>query len=355
MTETPNTRNERQRSSWITRDRILTVLGLALTGIFLWLALRDVAWVEIAAAFRQATYWPVIPAALLVAADYWFRAVRWHHILAPTREIPSRRLFPVLMIGFAANNIVPARVGELWRVWGLSRQEQVSKSVSLATLVVERVFDGLTLVFLLALYTLVAPLDGQARLMEYGFLALFGVALAGLLMLLFYEQQTIRLATLLMWPIPEHWRERLLEVIQRFALGLHSLRNPRRLFGVIVFSLAAWLSEAVAYYFFIIAFDLSLSPLEMIGSAILLLTLINLGILLPSAPGYVGTYEYFGRLALVGVFGVAQEQAISVVILAHAVQYLLVTAIGLFCAARLGWQVVGVSQPAKPAEQSQLN
>lgn len=354
MNKTPNTRNETQ-SSWTTRDRLLTALGLTLTAIFLWLTLRDVAWVEIADAFRRATYWPVFPAALLVAADYWFRAVRWHHILAPTREIPSRRLFPVLIIGFAANNIVPARVGELWRVWGLSRQEDISKSVGLATLVVERVFDGLTLVFLLALYTLVAPLEGQARLMEYGFLALFGIALAGLLMLLFYEHQTIRLATLLMWPIPEQWRDRLLDMLQRFALGLHALRSPRRLFGVIVFSLAAWLSEAVAYYLFIIAFNLALSPLEMVGGAILLLTLINLGILLPSAPGYVGTYEYFGRLALVGVFGVAQEEAISVVILAHAVQYLLVTAIGLFFVARLGWQVAGVSQPAEPAGQSQLH
>lgn len=348
MNESPNIHNETQTSSWITRDRALTILGLALTVVFLWLALRDVAWVEIADAFRHATYWPVIPAALLVAADYWFRAVRWHHILAPTREIPSPRLFPVLIIGFAANNIVPARVGELWRVWGLSRQEDVSKSVGLATLVVERIFDGLTLVFLLALYTLIAPLEGQARLMEYGFLALFGVALAGLLLLLFYERQTIRVATLLMWPVPEHLRDRLLDILKRFALGLHSLRSPRRLFGVIVFSLAAWLSEAVAYYFFMFAFDLTLSPVEMVGGAILLLTLINLGILLPSAPGYVGTYEYFGRLALVGVFGVAQEQAVSVVILAHAVQYLLVTAIGLFYAARLGWQVAGVGQPAKP-------
>ncbi|MDQ7029748.1 MAG: lysylphosphatidylglycerol synthase domain-containing protein [Ardenticatenia bacterium] len=106
--------------------------------------------------------------------------------------------------------------------------------------------------------------------------------------------------------------------------------------------MAAWLSEAVVYYLLMHAFGVTLPARQMVGGAILLLTLINLGILLPSAPGYVGTYEYFGKLALVDVLGVPAGQAVSVVVVAHAVQYALVTALGLFFMARLSLAGEGI-------------
>ncbi len=311
-----------------------TGVGLGITFLFLWLALKDVAWAEMRDAFARADYRWVAPAALLVAADYWFRALRWRHLI-PERTIPAKRLFPILIVGFAANNVIPARVGELWRIWGLSRHEGVNKSVGLATLVVERVFDGLTLVFLLALFSALVPSNGQADAIKYGFAALFGGVLAGLLLLVGFGEHVERLVSRAARPLPAQWQARLLAVLRRFTEGLHVFQQPRRLVGVVGYSLAAWLSEAVVYYLLMHAFGVALPARRMVGGAILVLTLINLGILLPSAPGYVGTYEYFGRLALVEVLGVPVGQAVSVVIVAHAVQYVLVTGLGLLFMVRL--------------------
>ncbi|HYN86968.1 MAG TPA: lysylphosphatidylglycerol synthase transmembrane domain-containing protein [Ardenticatenaceae bacterium] len=330
----------------MTRNRLLAVVGIVISAVALWFAFRGLRPAELLVTFRRANYLFVIPAACLILADYWFRALRWRVILAPIKRNPVERLFPTLIIGFAANNVIPARVGELWRVWGLDHQEQVGKSRALATLVLERVFDGFTLLFLLALYSLWFPLSGQARLLEYLFLLFFGAVLAGLLLLLFLEAFTLRLATFLMWPLPGRLRERALAVIGNFALGLHSLRNPRTLGAIVGTSLLAWLCEAGGYYALMQGFGLPLSPTHMAGAAILTLCLINLGILLPAAPGYVGTFESFGKLALVGGFAVREELALGVVVLSHGLQYLLVTGLGFFFAARAGLNLLS-SQPVQ--------
>jgi uncharacterized membrane protein YbhN (UPF0104 family) len=112
-------------------------------------------------------------------------------------------------------------------------------------------------------------------------------------------------------------------------------------------SLLAWLCEAAAYYALMQGFGLPLDPFEMIGAAIFTLCLINLGILLPAAPGYVGTYESFGKLALVGGFAVQEELALGVVVLSHGLAYALITGLGFFFAARKGLNLLG-TQPDEP-------
>ncbi|MCZ7571993.1 MAG: flippase-like domain-containing protein [Ardenticatenaceae bacterium] len=337
----------------MTRNRLLTVVGLAVSAIALWFAFRGLHLDELLEAFRRANYLFVLPAAVLILADYWFRSIRWHIILAPTRRIPVRRLFPILVVGFAANNVIPARVGELWRVWGVSQREGVSKSLALATLVVERVFDGFTLLFLLAIFSLWQPLTGQARFMEYTFLLLFGIILVGMLMLLFLEPFTLQLAATLMWPIPPRFRTRALGMIRNFAQGLHSLRRPGLLGAIMGVSLLAWLCEAAGYFALMRGFGLALSPVRMMGAAIFTLCLINLGILLPAAPGYVGTFESFGKLALVGGFGVGEELALGVVVLSHGLQYVLITGLGFVFAAREGLSLLG-GQPAEAVAPDEL-
>lgn len=335
------------------RNRLLTVVGLVVSAVALWLAFRGLHPDELIEAFRRANYFFVLPAAVFILADYVFRSIRWRFILTPTRKIRVRRLFPILVVGFAANNVIPARVGELWRVWGVSRREGVSKSLALATLVVERVFDGFTLIFLLAIFSIWQPLTGQARFMEYAFLLLFGLILVGLLMLLFLEPFTLRLAATLMWPIPPRLRNRALGMIRNFALGLHSLRRPGMLGAIMGTSLLAWLCEAAGYFMLMQGFGLALSPARMMGAAIFTLCLINLGILLPAAPGYVGTFESFGKLALVGGFAVAEELALGVVVLSHGLQYGLITGLGLIFAARAGLSFLG-PRPAEAAAPDEM-
>lgn len=326
--------------------RIVVVAGILISLVFLWLAFRGQNWGEILAAFRRADYRWLIPAGILVMADYAFRAWRWGLILQPAanRRLPMSTLFPVLLLGFAANNVLPARVGELWRVWGLSHRTDIRKSVTLSTLVVERVFDGFTLLFFLALAGLIRPLDGQARYVEGVTFLLFGGVAVGLLMLLFFESFTLRLAARLMWPIPESARDRLLAMIERFAQGLHALRQPAMLVGIIGSSLLAWGSQALSFAAILLAFGIVLPLPTLLHAAILMLAMINLLIMIPAGPGNVGTFEGGGLLALT-VAGVAvgqPERATAIVLVTHMLQWLLVTGIGMVVAAREGLSLAGL-------------
>ncbi|MBU1880041.1 MAG: flippase-like domain-containing protein, partial [Chloroflexi bacterium] len=130
--------------------------------VFLALALYNIDLGAVAQALSTANYWFLVPATLITLLGYGIRTVRWQAILYPSLEEGHRpgfvRLFPVLVIGFAANNVLPFRAGEFVRAYVLGRREGISASLSFATIVLERVMDGLTLVFYLLVAALLVPL-----------------------------------------------------------------------------------------------------------------------------------------------------------------------------------------------------
>jgi glycosyltransferase 2 family protein len=330
----------------MSRKQLLIVLGAVISLVFLYLSLRGQEWGEIAASFAAADYRWLIPAGVLILADYAFRAWRWGIILKPAagQRISPRILFPVLLLGFAANNILPARAGEVWRMWGLAQRTSVRKTVALSTLVVERVFDGFTLVFLLGVAGSIHQLTEQAQWIETVALFLFGAVLVGLLMFLFLEDFTLRLAAWVMWPVPEGLRDRLLDVMARFAKGLHALRRPQSLIGIIGTSLLAWGSQALSFAMILLAFNATANPAELITVSILMLALINLIIMIPAGPGNVGTFEGAGVLALtISGIAISSEQALAVVIVTHMLQWFLVTGLGVLIAAREGISLAGLN------------
>ncbi len=263
-------------------------------------------------------------------------------------------LFPVLLLGFAANNILPARAGEVWRMWGLAQRTTVRKTVALSTLVVERLFDGFTLIFLLGLAGTIHPLTAQAQWIETFALLLFGAALVGILMFLFLEDFTLALAARLMWFLPDGARLRLLDVMKRFADGLHALRHPRALLGIIATSLLAWGSQTASFALVLQAFHVTDNPAQLTSVAILMLALVNLLIMIPAGPGNVGTFEGAGVLALtISGIAIAGEQALAIVVVIHMLQWLLVTGVGIFIAAREGISLAGLNAgPQTELEQT---
>jgi glycosyltransferase 2 family protein len=230
-------------------------------------------------------------------------------------------------------------------MWGLAHRTDVRKTMALSTLVVERVFDGFTLLFFLVLAGLIQPLDGQAEVVQYGTLLFFGGVLVGLLLLLFFKEQTLRLATHFMWPVPERLRQRLLGMLGTFAQGLHALRQPQTLTGIVLASLLAWGSQALSFTMVLLAFGLPLSPVQLFNASILMLALINLIIMIPAGPGNVGTFETGGILALT-IAGVAlgqSERVAAIVLVTHMLQWFVVTSVGVFIAAQQGITLAGLS------------
>ncbi len=202
-------------------------LGLVVSLFFLYIALRGLHLDELGEAFRQANYWWLIPGVAIYFVGVWARAWRWHYLLKPLKNISTRELFPTVVIGYFGNNILPARAGELLRAIVLKKDEQVPISASLATIIVERVFDGVVMlgfVFInlpeLARLTSTSGFIGDIRTLALaGTVVFLGVLFAFLIAAMFPEKTQGVVTTASNRFVPERFREKILGFTNRFLGG----------------------------------------------------------------------------------------------------------------------------------------
>ena len=304
------------------------LLGILITLVCLGLAFYRVDLAGLYGALATANYVLVVPALACWLLGYVVRTARWRDILAESARCRFAVLFGILMAGFATNNLLPARLGEFTRAYLLQRRVGVRKTFLLASIFLERVLDGLTLVALLAVLSLTIDLPGWGREVELLAAGLFLGIAAGVGLLLAQRDLAERLVLVLFRPLParlSHWTT---NAFRAFLLGLATMRRPRVLLRTAALSVAVWSLEWSSYYILSGAFPLGLDDATRATACALLLVLVNLGIMLPSSPGYVGTFQFFAVAAL-GVFDVEREIALALAIVAHVSQYLLVTLIGL--------------------------
>ncbi|GAC1315639.1 MAG: lysylphosphatidylglycerol synthase transmembrane domain-containing protein [Chloroflexota bacterium] len=309
------------------------LIGLALTVLFLVLALQRVDLNGFVEEMRRVNYIWLLPSAACTLVGYVLRTVRWRVILSGAARAPLSTLFPVLIMGFATNNLLPGRLGEFWRAYLLGRKRSVSKTFALASVVAERVFDGLTLIALLAVVSVAIKLPGWGVQAETIAVAVFLGATLMLAALLFFPGVV---ATPMAWglrPLPGPARRAIEARVFSFISGLAPLREGRVLLAATALSLAVWAFEASSYVLLSRGVSLELPQSSELSALGLTLVTINLGIMVPSGPGYVGTQEFFGTAAL-GVVGANPQAALALIVVSHAVQYVLVTGLGLLFFAR---------------------
>ena len=317
-------------------QRIALAAGVLLSAVFAWLALQDVSWTDLRAAFALARLWLAVPLLLLFALFYWLKAARWRQLLAPTAAIPTRVLVPSLVVGFAANNILPVHLGDLVRVYLLGRERGLAKSMVLGTVVLERLFDLLA-VLVLALVALAGGIALSPELRAAGIIlaAIGAAALVPVVLLVIREEWFIRLSDPLLAPLQPALRARLHRQIVGLASGFGALRASHRLPLIIANSLVQWALLAGCVWIAITAFGLVVPWV----AAVLILVLIVAGITLPAGPGYVGTIEYCFVLGL-KVYGISAGAALSVGLFYHALTWVSMTVAGAYFLRRygLGWR-----------------
>src|SRR3990172_7884615 len=120
-------------------------VGALVSAGFLYWAFSNLKWNEFRDAIQTANYGWIVPGVAVYFVAVWIRAWRWHYLLGPIKKIPTRTMFPITVIGYMGNNVYPARAGEVLRAVILKRKEGVSISASLATIIVERIFDGVVM------------------------------------------------------------------------------------------------------------------------------------------------------------------------------------------------------------------
>jgi hypothetical protein len=272
-------------------------------------------------------------------------------MLRPLKHIPVRRLFPVVVIGYMGNNIYPFRAGEVLRAYVLRRREAVSMSASLATVIVERVFDGLVMLMFVFAALPFAPLPGGGESIRTIIIAA-SVAFFGALIVFFaIAAAPQRILTLTRWVsdrfLPEQVAEPLLDFAERFMIGLESLRHFRNVLMIFFTSVVVWLLETVKYWFVMHAFTFEVSFFALM----LMNGVVNLATTLPSAPGYIGTFDGPGIAVLI-LYGVRDTIATAYTLVLHAALWLPVTLLGAFYMVREGldWSHFGRAVQAAEGE-----
>lgn len=328
---------------------------MVLTLVFLGLAFYRVDIGELGAALQRANYALIAPAGAITLLGYVLRTLRWRVILTRAYAPSFGALFAILMMGFATNNLLPARLGEFARAYLLGRRTGQRKTLTLATILLERVFDGLVLIaFLGAVSTLHAvALPGWGQEVQFLSSLVFLAASAAILVVLIQERLAERVLRVAVRPLPSVLRDWTEAAFAAFVTGLRSVRRPRILAAALLLSVAIWTLEALSYYTLIFAFGLPVAGLQRLAASVLVLVIVNLGIMLPSAPGYVGTFQFFAVSAL-AVFQVPRESSLALGIVSHLVQYVLVTGIGLFYLARFNLSLGRIAEQPPAAEAAAL-
>jgi uncharacterized protein (TIRG00374 family) len=314
-------------------------LGVAISVLFVWLALRGLQLERFWEAVRGANYIWLIPGIAVYFVAVWARAWRWHYLLHPIKDIPTRAMFPITAIGYMGNNIYPARAGEVLRAIVLKRREAVSISASLATIIVERIFDGVVMlgfVFLnlpeLARLTTGSGFVGNIEQLAVVGASIFALTLVIFLLAAMFPSRGIRIAT---WFIerllPARLRTRASEIMHKFLDGLAALRSPFGIFMVFLTSVVIWLLETGKYWFVMHAFDFSVSFFALM----LMNGIVNLATTIPSAPGYIGTFDAPGIAVLVA-YGIDQATAAGYTLVLHVALWLPITLLGAYFLAREG-------------------
>ena len=313
-------------------------LGIAISLFLMWWALRGFKLADAWEAVQQANYLWIIPGVVVYFGAVWARTWRWHYLLRPLKRVPLGKLFPIVVIGYMGNNVYPARAGEFIRAYVLKRNENVSASASFATIVVERIFDGIVmLIFVLVALPLAPSLpDWLRRVVILGSVAFFG-ALAVFLLL---ASAPKRFAAVYNWIVsrwvPARLRRAVVGILDRFVEGLACLRSPFDLLMVFVTSLVIWLTETVKYWFVMHAFPYGGFPVSFFA-LMLMNGVVNLATTIPSAPGYVGTFDTPG-IETLKVFGVEPATAAGYTVVLHVALWLPITLLGFWYLAREGLQ-----------------
>ena len=301
-------------------------LSLLISLLFLYWAVgqvRDLG--NVADALRQAQYGYLLPALVVYFVGVWVRTLRWQQLLRPMRDLGSRRLFPVVVIGYMANDVLPARMGELVRAYVLGQREEMSKSGTLATIVVERIFDGLAMLGFLVAVALFVPVAVALQQLAWLTAVLFAVLVAAVCAVALRPAWGERLVALVVRALPARFRLPGERIALAGLAGLHVMRSARSVAAVVLLSLLAWLCEAGMYYI------LALGFFPQVPFYVMLLTVAvaNLGTMIPSSPGYVGTFDALAVFTL-GLFGIGSELALGYTAVLHAALIVPVTLLGFF-------------------------
>jgi uncharacterized protein (TIRG00374 family) len=310
------------------KTKVNLILGLVVGGLFVWLAFRGTDFEGVKSSFKAANYTYIIPVVFLSLIVQVLRSYRWGVILEPMAKISQWTLFSITSVGFMAITLLPVRMGEIVRPYLISQKSPIKMGSSLATIVVERIFDMLTLMIILLIVLVEIELPQWIFRAALSILLIFIPLLFLLVFFAVKREVSAKGVDRILGKLPHKLSSRLMRLFHSFIDGLQILPDLKRTVSVVLLSLLIWgligFSTYVLFYSFPSMNQLPLAA----GYAVLVIT--ALGVALPTAPGFIGNYHFSCVIGL-ALFGVPKTDALTFAILLHFIQFSVQILLGVVC------------------------
>ena len=313
------------------------ILGIVVSvGCFAW-SLQGTNPAQLKAGFSGANYWTLPVMLLLLFGFYWLKTLRWQALLAPVAPLTFRQLFSPMLIGFAANNLLPAHLGEFIRVFVVRKKHGVPASTVLSTVVLERIFDVLAILALFGvglLFTDDLPDDYRNGALVLG--ALAGGVVLSVVVYLIWTDVFLRFVAWcfsLLPFLPSKLTAGILDMLRKGADGLAALRSGKAVFFIVVTSLVQWLLNGMIAYVALKAFHIDVT----LATGLIVTGVTAFGVTIPSTPGYFGVIQMCFQVSMKS----QQIEPDPSLVLGASVYYQMsmyipVTMLGLYFAQQLG-------------------
>jgi uncharacterized protein (TIRG00374 family) len=303
-----------------------SIVGILISIVALYLAIppRE-EWANVAAAFARVRYVYVLPIALIQVYSVVVRCQRWRLLLRPVGDVRFVPLLSATAIGFFCNMILPLRVGEVIRPVLLSRRASVPLSSVLASVVLERLLDMLTILVFLGLVMMLVPVSDAIRQSGLAFLAFAFLAVSVIVALQRRHPAALALTRWTLGRLPENVRLRADAALQSFIDGLQGIGEGTVLLRILAYSLYLWVVIASVFAIGFVACEL---PVPLLTGGLALVTIVAGAVSAPSAPGFIGTFQAGCILAL-SFFGVDRADAVPYAFVVWAAQWLTQIVLGV--------------------------
>jgi uncharacterized protein (TIRG00374 family) len=307
-------------------------LGVAVSVFFMALLFRKIDFNQLWAALVTVDYRYILLAVVCTFVSYFLRAVRWHYLLIPEKSIPLSSLYPATIIGYMANNVLPARLGEFVRAYVLAQREGLQTATVFASLVIDRLFDGFTvmLILLFTLFNLRLPqgLSEAETVLKTGGVVTFVLYAGVVAFLILLKRQTIRTLAwtgIILKPFPQRLTERIIPLLGSFIGGIRLSSRCGHIVAVLLSSLAVWLFCVVPVDLVLQGFGVNLP----ITASMFILVLLVFAVMVPASPGFIGTYHYACFKGL-SAFGIAESTSVSIALVLHGTSFFPVILAGAY-------------------------
>ena len=298
--------------------------GILVSVFFVYLAVRQVDVSESLRALGTVRPGWLVAATLVYLSSFPVRALRWRLILRVQKTLPLGELISAVFVGYMANNVLPARAGEVYRAHFLGRRAGISRSGVAASIVVERTLDGLMLACVILFVFVAFPKEDYLGATALGTGLIFLALAAGILLYSIKADPARRAIERGLERLPRALHERLVGRLGSFLRGIRGISSARELMEAGAYTVLAWVLDAGAVALVVTSFGVTLPPV----GYVLVFALVALSTTLPSGPGFVGPFQYAFVLSL-GSFAVSRETALAVSVAAQLSLLGSVTLIGL--------------------------